>query len=60
MPDKLLDSKNLINETLNLSTKKGGQVKIYAKSEWDKGEKSYVRGLEFYKTRYYMLMNKNK
>ena len=40
MPDKLLDSKNLINETLNLSNKKGGQVKIYAKSEWDKGEKT--------------------
>ena len=47
MPDKLLDSKNLINETLNLSNKKGGQVKIYAKSEWDKGEKTTLEDQSF-------------
>ena len=45
---------------MNISNKNIKILKIYAKSEWDKGEINAQKGIDYYKSRYQKQLDKNQ
>lgn len=55
-----INENNLIQDILNISNKNIKILKIYAKSEWDKGEINTQKGIDYYKSRYQKQLDKNQ